>query len=106
MSSGELVLNRVHSSMNIERERNSFLYSLRERPAALILDAEPSPRKLIFERIMSYLSLERQQSMLILQRVYDTINVPYLEIEPDLIWVYYDLESDNDVISNVDWFID
>lgn len=27
---------------------------------------------------------------------------PYLEIEPDLIWIY-DWEAQNDVLSNTDW---
>ena len=29
----------------------------------------------------------------------------YLEIEPEVIWVYYDLESMNDVFSNTNWNI-
>ena len=29
----------------------------------------------------------------------------YLEIEPELIWVYPDFEVDNNVFSNTDWYI-
>lgn len=34
-----------------------------------------------------------------------SIRTPYLEIEPEIIWVYYDLESMNDVSSNTTWHI-
>lgn len=33
------------------------------------------------------------------------IRHPYLEIEPQLIWVYEDLENYNDVLSNTTWHI-
>ncbi len=30
---------------------------------------------------------------------------PYLEIEPEMIWVYSDWEIENQVFSNTDWYI-
>lgn len=34
-----------------------------------------------------------------------SIRIPFLEIEPEAIWVYPDLESTNDVLSNTNWHI-
>ena len=34
-----------------------------------------------------------------------TTPVPYLEIEPELIWVYTDIPADNNVYSNTTWNI-
>lgn len=34
-----------------------------------------------------------------------SIRVPYLEIEPEVVWVYDGLESMNDVFSNTSWNI-
>lgn len=34
-----------------------------------------------------------------------SIQTPYLEIEPKLIWVYTNIESTNDVFSNTTWHI-
>ena len=34
-----------------------------------------------------------------------TGEAPYLEIDPELIWIY-DWAAENDVISNVDWNVD
>lgn len=34
-----------------------------------------------------------------------SIRNPYLEIEPELIWVYPDWAADNDVLSNTTWHI-
>lgn len=34
-----------------------------------------------------------------------SIRTPYLEIEPQLIWVYTNIESTNDVFSNTTWHI-
>ena len=30
---------------------------------------------------------------------------PYLEISPEIVWIYSDLETSNDVISNTTWYI-
>lgn len=57
------------------------------------------------ERIYSTLSLRRQLSGVALTRVCDVAELPYLEIHPELIWVYPDIESDNDVYSNLDWIV-
>ena len=47
---------------------------------------------------------ERVKVTAILSRVCDTsIRVPYLEIEPTVLWVYPDLENSNDVSSNTYW---
>lgn len=33
------------------------------------------------------------------------IPTPYLEIEPEILWIYSDMERRNDVHSNTDWYI-
>lgn len=57
-------------------------------------------------RVYSYLSLGRLLSQLILEGVDNVITPAYLEIEPELIWVYTDTYSNNNVYSNTDWNID
>lgn len=33
------------------------------------------------------------------------VEEPYLEIEPEVVWIYADLEAMNDVFSNTNWII-
>lgn len=33
------------------------------------------------------------------------VPAPYLEIEPELLWIYPDFEVENNVYSNTDWYI-
>jgi len=41
-----------------------------------------------------------------LARVCDaSVRTPYLDIDPTLLWIYPDIESSNDVISNTFWHV-
>ena len=101
-----IVLERIHSSIDliredlepvlIERQDNSFLSLLRTMDSIYAA----------IERIVSYLSLQRQLSVVVLERVDEEIDLPYLNIEPELIWVYTDIDISNDVLSNLTWSVD
>lgn len=101
-----IVLERIHSSIDliredlepvlIERQDNSFLSLLRTMDSIYAA----------LERIVSYLYLQRQLSVVVLERVDEETDLPYLEIEPELIWVYPDIDISNDVLSNLTWNVD
>ena len=101
-----IILERVCSSIDliredlepifIERQDNSFVSLLRITDSAYTA----------LVRIMSYLSLQRQLSVVVLERVDEQTDIPYLDIEPELIWVYPDIDVSNDVLSNLNWNID
>jgi len=99
----EVHLQRVESSLELKREGYSFL-TLEESPQGYV-----SIKRVLHDayaelsRVHSCVSLQRQLSGLILERVCDIQNIPYLEIEPEFIWVYPDFEVDNDVYSNLTW---
>ena len=105
MSCIEVTLQRVRSSFNIEREGTPSI-SLDACPNGyLSLSRILNNASTATERIYSTLSLRRQLSGVVLTRVCDVAELPYLEIHPELIWVYPDIESSNDVYSNLDWIV-
>ena len=105
MSCIEVTLQRVGSSFNIEREGTPSM-SLDICPNGYLnLSRVLNGTRATLERVYSTLSLQRQLSGVVLTRVCDVAELPYLEIHPELIWVYPDIESDNDVYSNLDWIV-
>ena len=105
MSCIEVTLQRVGSSFDIRREGTPSM-SLEEcQKGYLSIDRVLNSISTTAERVYSTLSLRIQLSGVVLTRVCDVAELPYLEIQPELIWVYPDIESSNDVYSNLDWIV-
>ena len=105
MSCIEIHLQRVESSVELKRKDTSFLSLEETAPSWCTLTRVLEDISACLERIHSCITLQRQPSGVLLERVCDISNIPYLEIEPEFIWVYPDFEVDNDVYSNLTWNI-
>ena len=102
----EIILERVHSFIDLIREGFEPVYIKRQDDSFLSLLRIVDDTRAALKRIMSHLSLQRQLSVIILERVDEQTDLPYLEIEPELIWVYPDIDISNDVLSNLTWNVD
>lgn len=101
-----IILERVHSSICLIREGFEPVYIKRQDNSFLSLLRIVDNTHAALKRIMSHLSLQRQLSVIVLERVGEETDLPYLDIEPELIWVYTDIDVSNNVLSNLTWNVD